>query len=538
MQRICVDLKEFKSIREQGGVYVDKTQYIYDIFGGGTYFFLARPRRFGKSLLCTTLAELFEGNRELFKGLWIDNSDWKWTKHPVIRLDMSKAAAKTGTVETVRQGIINMLINNAEKHGITDLEKNTPSLMFEQLIKKAHKTTGNKVVVTIDEYDKPLLDVIDNPSQNAEIHKELSDFYSQLKPAEDNLRCVLITGVFKFTQTSIFSGLNNLNDITFSPKAGELLGYTEQEIKTFFAEHLNALAIKHELPVEEMMSTLRKKYNGYRFGIDIGINKLSPGVYNPYALNYVFTEQQLLAKWFASGSPTAMLKQLSTEGFSGFDAKRLHVEFNTLNTSCSPADITPISMLYYAGYMTMHDCYVDKDGEEPIAIIKLDFPSSEVRDAFAKNLLPELLHKSADQISQLAVRIKDIFRAQKIEKLQNVLNDLLSTATYEVFCRPYDSEPKENLYQIAFHCLFITANFRTVMEDTTNEGRIDITVELPDIVYLFELKMNRPATDAIQQIKDTEYPRKFKLTQKKVYGIGLSISSENRKITELVYEIL
>ncbi|MBM3893864.1 hypothetical protein FJ365_05740 [Candidatus Dependentiae bacterium] len=538
MQTICVDLKEFKSIRELNGVYVDKTKHIYDVLGRGKYFFFARPRRFGKSLLCSTLGELFEGNRALFNGLWIDKSDWQWTKHPVIRLDMSKAASKSGTTDSLRQGITDLLLQNAKNLGITDLEKDLPFLMFRRLIEKANECYGQKTVVIIDEYDKPILDVIDDENRRKEIRQELSDFYSQLKPAEDNLRFVLITGVFKFTQTSIFSGLNNLNDITFSPKAAALLGYTEDEISIFFAEHLQALAAKANTSIDAMMDILRRKYNGYVFGVDILAKTLGCSVYNPFALNYVFNDLQLLDKWFASGSPTAMMKKLSAEGFTGFDAKRLNIEFNTLNTSCSPTNITPISMLYYAGYVTMHNCYLDTSGENPVVMLQLNFPSSEVRNAYAKHLLPELLNKSFDHINQFALQIKDIFREQKLADLQEVLNDLLSTTTYQIFTRSHDRAPKENLYQIAFHCLFIVANFKSVMEDSTNQGRIDITVELPHVVYLFELKMNEPADSAIQQIKHTDYPKKFKLTQRTVYGIGVSIDKEKRTVSELAWEML
>ena len=538
MQEICVDRKEFKVIREMGGVYVDKTKHIYDIFGRGLYYFLARPRRFGKSLLCTTLRALFRGERELFKDLWIDSSDWNWQKYPVLYFDMSFASSKTGTAETVRKGIINMLKDNAEKLGITDLELKTPALMFEQLINKTKDITGQNVVVIIDEYDKPLLDVIDEGQRYKEIHQEISDFYSQLKPAEERLRFVFITGVFKFTQTSIFSGLNNLKDITLSAKAGELLGYTEQEIRHFFAEHLSVLASECELPVEEMIIRLRNQYNGYRFGVHTGSKKLSSGVYNPYALNYVFNDFELIDKWFASGSPTAMIKKLTKDGFSGFVAEHLKVAFNTLNTSCSPDGMTSLSTLYYAGYITMHECYEDKTGDEPVTMLKLDFPSTEVRNAYAKNLLPELLQKNFEEVNQFASCIKDIFREQKLADLHELFNDLLSTTTYEIFTRSHDKLPKENFYQVAFHCLFIVANFRTVMEDSTNRGRIDISVELPDVVYLFELKMNESAATAIQQIKDTDYPRKFKLTNRTVYGIGVSIDKETRTVTELLWEIL
>ncbi len=538
MQKIYLTEKEFRSIRTKGGVYVDKTKHIYDLFKDDLYFFLARPRRFGKSLLCTTLGELFEGNRELFKGLWIDNSDWKWQKHPVIRLDMSKAASKNGTAETVREGMINMLNDNAEKLGVTNLELDTPYLMFEQLIKKAKDIFNKNVVIIIDEYDKPLLDVIDETARHIEIHRELSDFYSQLKPAESNLKFVLITGVFKFTQTSIFSGLNNLNDITFDPAAAEIVGYTEQEIQTFFAQHLEALALKNNMPTEEMIVTLRKKYNGYRFGIDVDTGKLAGSVYNAYALNYVFEKQQQLQKWFESGSPTALIKKLAEKQFLELSPKELLVSFEALNNSCSPDEITSLSMLYYAGYMTMRQCDIDTSGAEPETIITLDFPNTDVAQAFAKKLLPLLLRTTIEAVDHLIRNLNNAFKQQRLEDFKDLLNDILAPINYQVLTWPNNPIPLENLYQIVFHNTFRACNVRTAMEDTTIRGRIDISVELANVVYLFEIKRDESAASAIQQIKDRDYARKFKHLNKKIYAIGASINAKDRIVTELAWELL
>ncbi len=538
MQEILLTNQSFRKIREANGLYIDKTKQMYNLFARDTYFFLARPRRFGKSLLCSTLGELFAGNRQLFKGLWIDNSDWTWKQYPVIHLDMTSAISSTGDSQEVRKKLLLMITLLAKQHAIDISLAIDPASALNLLIKGIFDSHGNQVVVIIDEYDKPLLDAIDKTDKFPGIHDELRAFYSPLKLLDDQLKYVFITGVFKFAKTSIFSGFNNLNDITFDIPAADICGYTEQEIRLFFAEHLEALATVHKLSVEEMMDSLRKKYNGYKFGLNIATAELSAGVYNAFALNYVFAKQQQLDKWFESGSPQAMMKQLARDGFSGFDPKSLNVEFNTLNTSCSPDGMTSLCTLYYAGYVTMRECYVDNSGKKPITMVKLDFPSEEVSDAYAKHLLPELLNKNFDQINQFALQLKDAFREQKLETLHELLNDLLSTTTYEIYTRSHDRAPKENLYQIAFHCLFIVANFRSVMEDSTNQGRIDITVELPEIVYLFELKMDKPAAGAIQQIKTTDYPRKFKAMGKKVYGIGVSISTQDRKVADVQWEAL
>ncbi len=534
MQKIYVTEKDFKEIRAKGGLYVDKTKYIYNLFRDDKYFFLARPRRFGKSLLCATLSELFKGNRDVFKGLWIDSSDWSWQSYPVINLDMSKVAAPTATAADTRKGIVDLLLSNAKKLGIADLVIDTPYLMFQKLIEKTKEITGKTVVIIIDEYDKPLLDVIDDTPRHIAIHKELSAFYSQLKPAEDNLRFVLITGVFKFTQTSIFSGLNNLNDITFDMSAAELVGYTEHEIRTFFAKHLAALAEKNNTSTEDMIISLRKQYNGYKFGLDIDSQQLSGGVYNPFALNYVFEKQHQTDTWFTSGSPTALIKKLAEKQFKALTPQSLTIAFNRLNESCSPDDITALSLLYYAGYVTLKQ-YADTK-------VTLDFPNAEVAEAFVGKLLPLILEKSTSTVATITDDIRNALLNQQIDLLKDLLNDALAPASYLTFKKPNSNSataiPQENLFQIAFYYLFIGSRLKTVMEDGTIRGRIDISVELKDVVYLFEFKMDESAASAIEQIKERDYARKFRESSRKIYAVGVSISSINRTATEITYEFV
>ncbi len=532
MQKICLDLKEFKTIRQQGGLYVDKTKYIYEIFGNGSYFFLARPRRFGKSLLCATLAELFAGNRHLFKGLWIDGSDWAWKKHPVIRLDMSKAASPVATPEEVRGYMVDLLNSSAKHLGLpaNTLRQGTPMAMLSDLIAQAKEAFGEQVVVIIDEYDKPLLDVIQDRSRYTAIQEELSAFYSQLKPAEEDIRCVLITGVFKFTKTSIFSGLNNLNDITFKPRAAALLGYTEQEIRAVFADHLAAVAAAYKKTVDEMMLVLRDRYNGYFFGVNLASNELSAGVYNPYAMNYVFAEQQQLDRWFSSGSPSALIKKLTSEQFEALEPARLTMSFSALETSCSPDDMTALSMLYYAGYLTLKHCFNKK--------VTLGFPNAEVAGAFSDALLPALLQKSVFFVAGLIDEIHDLFCQERLDDLKQLLNDALAPVAYPVLAQPAASAEllPERVYQIAFYYLFIASKMPTTLEDMTNRGRIDIVVEGPRSFYIFELKINEPASVAIAQIKEKEYTAKFRHKGKQLYAVGISIDTAKRSVAELMWE--
>jgi hypothetical protein len=538
MQEIFVSLKEFKSIRQQNGVYIDKTEHIYNIFRQEGYFFLARPRRFGKSLLCTTLAELFAGNRELFKDLWIDQSNWQWEKHPVLYFDMTNASSKAGTAETVREGIFNMLRRNAEAFGITDLVGSTPCLMLGNLIEKAKKAYGKNTVVIIDEYDKPLLDVIDDPTRTKEVHQELSDFYSQLKPAEKNLRCVLITGVFKFTQTSIFSGLNNLNDITFDPKAAALVGYTEDEIRHFFTEHLAALATKNKLSVDAMMAKLQQQYNGYSFGIDIDADQLFGGIYNPYALNYIFAKQQQLDEWFASGSPAVLMKKLVAEQLHALTPQELNLDFKALKTSCSPNKLSSTMLLYYAGYMTMKACSTNRFTDPTETTITLDFPSSTVRKAFSDQLFPALMQDQQYEAKSIVTATKTLLRNRQLDELQQLLNDVLAHVSYDLLTRPHDKQARENIYQIIFVILFSACGMRVTAEEQTNRGRMDIMVELHDLAYIMELKMDQPAGVAIDQIQKKEYGAKFRHLGTELYVVGISISATQRRVQEVAWKAM
>ncbi len=402
MQLICVDEQSFAKLRKKGGIYVDKTKYLYDVFKDGTYFFISRPRRFGKSLLCSTIAELFSNNRPLFKNTWIDQSDWDWQEHPVIRLDMTKAAGAASDAAVVRQGMINILNENAIRLGIDTLIEQAPHLMFRQLINKIYLKTGMGVVVVIDEYDKPLLDVIADPHRYKDIHKELAAFYGQLKASSEELRLVFFTGVFKFAQTSIFSGLNNITDLTFSHIAAEMLGYTEDEIKTFFPEHLAALADGYKVPVPAMLERLRGQYNGYTFGVNDKTASLVGSVYNPFAINHVFHQQQMVDQWFVSGTPSALLAKLREKQIKAIDAEELYIEFNILKASCEPDQMTAVALLYYAGYMTLKNYTIQQKS------VTLDFPNAEVAQATSRHLLPLITCKEDTNFGPITRKLNSL----------------------------------------------------------------------------------------------------------------------------------
>jgi len=526
MQLICLDEQSFPEIRAKNGVYVDKTRCMYDLFRDGKYFFISRPRRFGKSLLCSTLAALFSGKRDLFKGLWIEQSDWSWQSFPVIHLDMTAAASPDYQVHHVRHAIENELGKIAKKHGLEDVHDAQIPVFFGNLLQALFQKTGQHVVVIIDEYDKPLLDIFGHSERYSAIHGVLNGMYGQLKKSSPYLRFVLLTGVFKFAKTSVFSGLNNIKDLTFDPKAAELLGYTEQEIQDYFPEYLERLCKKLSKTKQELIEILREKYNGYSFGIDTDTEGITGSVYNPFALNYVFSEQQLLERWFISATPTFLIQKLKEQSFIGIDPSALIAPFRTLEDSCGPDDLTPLSLLYYAGYVTL------KNYNQRQRKITLDFPNAEVAQAFSASLLPAIANKPQTSFGRITSLINDLLYDKNPEGLKDALNQALAMMPYFMF------GTQESYYQTVIYLFFNASSVITIAEDMSNRGRADITVLLPEVIYIFELKMNQSAELALQQVKQRGYAEKYRHLGREMYAVGIELSSDDRVVKDLIFEKL
>lgn len=541
----CSD-SSFREIRTNNGFYVDKTEQIYDRLGFGKYFFLTRPRRFGKSLLCSTLKELFSGNRDLFKGLWIEQSDWKWDSHPIIHLDMTSVSSGSSSIEALRSSMLDVIYHFAQEHEISLNLTIEPARVFSNLIVALHKKYGKRVVVIIDEYDKPLTTLIDQPDAYAQTLQELKAFYGQLKSMSEHLRFVFITGVFKFAQAGIFSDLNNLTDLTFDPRVGTLLGYTQEELETNFDEGIDALAAKLGKSRDEMLGLLKDKYNGYHFGHDNDSNELSPGVYNPFGINHTFAANALLKTWFQSGNPTALIKKIRAEECQPLLHQNLVIKQEALTSSISPATITPLSMLYYAGYLTINSY----DPES--SLLTLVPPNIEVSQAFSNQLISELVPRQATAITTIAVAITKLLQAQSFDlsstarknpstgsgravaftpefiegsRLQDLLNQALANIGYQLLLS------REDQYQLAFFMLFNSGGLRTRVEDVTQDGRIDIVIEMRHCLYIIELKIEQPAAVGIEQIKAKDYVRKFKHMNLPVWAIGIKLAGKKEDET-------
>ncbi len=410
MPRLIIsDRSDFKYIRQSNAVYVDKTKQIYDCMVHKTYSFLSRPRRFGKSLLCSTLKELFLANRELFKGLWIDNSDWEWKKHPVIHLDMTSASGKGKEIKDIERALFLQLEDVAEEFGIHIKEEDRVETCFSEILKALCAKTGVGVVVIIDEYDKPMLDALGYPEHMKDNQALLQRFYAQLKNSSEYLRFVFLTGVYKFAQTSVFSGLNNIQDLTFDIKAGDLCGYTQEEMETNFGPEIDALMTKASWSRAELLIQLKENYNGYIFGYDAITGELSKSVYNSFAINTVFSSNEIVQNgWFRTGSPSFLIKQLELREFEPIQTEKLTIDPSILINSCRPESLTIETLLYFAGYVTIKE-YVKEDRN-----LVLHLPNQEVSSALAKEIMPRMERKRISSVAEFE-NVQNTAQAQSFE---------------------------------------------------------------------------------------------------------------------------
>lgn len=514
--KISCSESSFREIRTNGGLYVDKTHEIYINLGFGKYFFIARPRRFGKSLLCSTLVEMFSGSKDLFDGLWIEKSDWKWETHPVIHFDMTFVASGNATKESLRSSMLNVIYRIAQEHDIPLNLTIEPASVFSNLVIALHKKYGQRVVVIIDEYDKPLTELIDKPDVYMQILTELKTFYGQLKPLTAHLRFVFITGVFKFARAGIFSDLNNLTDLTFSPAAGQLVGYTQEELEANFSEVIDALGVKLGKSRDEMLQILKDKYNGYHFGHEQSSALISDGIYNPFGINHTFANNDLLEKWFESGNPAALIKKLHVEECQELLYKHLVCHKDALTSSFSPATMTSLAMLYYAGYLTI-GAY-----DPETSTLSLRFPNTEVSRAFSTRLINELVPEKLTALVYIANEITKTLRAQSFDSLQSLFNQALANIGYQLLLS------REDQYQLAFFMLLNCGGLRARVEEVTQDGRIDIIIEMHTCVYILELKIDQAAVDAIGQIKNKDYARKYRHLNVPIWAIGLKLAAKQK----------
>lgn len=510
-----IGIQTFSEIRKRGYTYVDKTHYIEKLLAVGKNFFLSRPRRFGKSLLLSTLHSYFEGDRKLFKGLALDKADVQWKPIPVFHFDFN---AENYLDKRGLEYILDYHLRHYEKIYGRDPQDTTISQRFNRLIYHAYERTGEEVAILIDEYDKPLLAIEDNESLFVKNQNILKGFFGNLKTMDRYIKFAMITGVARFSKVSIFSDLNNLNDISLSPKYADICGWTMQEVEDTFKDGIVDLSKDLGYSYDETLNKLKVMYDGYMFA------EGGQRLYNPFSLLNALYHGQLGYYWYQTGTPTFLAKRIRKAGISLPSLNRC-LAFASQLTDVGLHDKNPIPLLFQTGYLTIKG--VDGD------LYTLEFPNKEVEIGFARNLQPLYL----PQMDNLAGPFSIVeFQKELASGNPHAFMLRMQTLLKEI---PYEKHD-EQLYQNFVYLLFTLVGANAKMEEHTNVGRPDIVVCTPSYVYVFEFKINQSAEAAIKQIRDRDYAGKYLMDSRKVFLIGANFSNTApaRGLTDFLIESL
>ena len=512
-KKLPIGIQTFREIREDNCYYVDKTGMAVHLVQTGKAYFLSRPRRFGKSLFLDTLKELFEGNRALFTGLAAESA-WDWgKKHPVIRVSFSDGVLQSRA--QLDQRIEEILQDNERRFGLQS-EHLSIGGRFADLIRQAHEATGQRAVVLIDEYDKPILDNIDHRAIATEMREGLKNLYSVLKGADAHLKFVFLTGVSKFSEVSLFSGLNNLTDITLDAPYSTLCGYTDADVDTVFAPELPGLDRQQ----------IRDWYNGY--------NWLGTSVYNPFDLLLLFRSREFRPYWFETGTPTFLIQLLIERQFFTPDLARLQSSMALL--SAFDVDcIEPEALLFQAGYLTVLERTQPIEGQW---VYTLGYPNREVKASLNAALLGGL---GAPERNSFAVRLKliELLKSADLPALKELFHAFYASIPHQWFTQNTIAQ-YEGYYASVFYSYFAALGLEIALEDSTNQGRIDMTVLFADQVFLFEFKVveSSPSGSALQQLKDRAYADKYRSRGEPIHLIGVEFSKASRNIVGFGVETL
>ena len=514
-QRIYpIGVQNFESLRKDGYLYVDKTALIYQMVTTGSYYILSRPRRFGKSLLISTLEAYFQGKKELFKGLAMEQLEEKWTVHPVLRLDLN--IEKYDTVESLNNILESNLSHWEKIYGANPSDKSF-SLRFAGIIRRACEQTGQRVVVLVDEYDKPLLQSIGNKEVQTELRNTLKTFYGVLKTMDECIKFALLTGVTKFGKVSVFSDLNNLMDISMDKRYTEICGISEQELHTCLKEDTEALAISKQTTVEDITEKLRIRYDGYHFAPDTG------GMYNPFSVLNTFARMEFGSYWFETGTPTYLVELLRNNDYRLDEVNGTVVGIEALS-GVDAADTDPIPVIFQSGYLTI------KDYNSRFNTYTLGYPNKEVEEGFVNFLVPFYTPIRETRGAFEVQRFVQEVESGDIDGFFTRLRSFFSDTTYELV------RQQELHYSNVLYIVFRLMGFYTQVEYHTSNGRIDLVLQTPDYIYVMEFKLHGTAEEALQQINEKGYALPFEKDPRTLYKIGVSFSPETRNIDTWVVE--
>ena len=512
-----VGIQTFERIRKENKLYIDKTEYVYRMtHSGGCYFFLSRPRRFGKSLLVSTFESYFSGKKELFEGLAIEKLEQEWMEYPVLHFDMS--GGKHMEKEQLEDYLSNRLEAEERKWGTTHSKRGVNDRLTE-LITTAYEISGKQVVVLIDEYDAPMLDVAHEKKTLDELRNVMRNFYSPLKMCEPMLRFVFLTGITKFSQVSIFSELNNIKNISLDDEYAGVCGITKEELLTQMSEDIDMLAEAQGMTREETIAKLKENYDGYHF------SPASPDVFNPYSLLNCFDDKNFGAYWFSSGTPTYLINMLrkfkvlpakigrSLARSSAFDAPTENLK-----------TITPL--LYQSGYITI------KGYDKMSQLFTLDLPNKEIKVGLFESLLPYYLEGMYAEEGDVAIaQMSVLIRQGDMDGALRLFQEFLGTVPY---CNNTNYEG--HYQQVLFIIFTLLTHFVVDVEVHTPNGRVDVVMETEDTLYLIELKLNKSAQAAMQQINLKQYDQRFARCGKPIVKVGVNFDAKKGNIEDWTIE--
>jgi hypothetical protein len=502
-----IGIQSFEKNREGGYVYVDKTEYIYNLAHSGCYYFLSRPRRFGKSLLVSTMEAYFKGRKELFKDLAIERLEKDWTEYPVLHFDFSGGSFIS--LNDLTEKIDGFLCAWEKIYGKENDYESMPE-RFSAVIDAAHTKTGEKVVVLIDEYEKPIIDNMDSPELMDQFRRTLQGIYSVLKGKDKFIRFAFLTGVTKLGKMSIFSGLNNLEDISMNPDYSSICGITSDELRSYFGESVERLAEFNHLSVEDCYAKLAQMYDGYHFSV------MSEGVYNPFSLLNTFKSRLFRFYWYGTGTPTFLVRYLKKAQIQLEDISRKDVREEAL-TDANYDDPKPVALMYQTGYLTI------KNYNPKRFSYNLDYPNEEVKRGFV-NSLSEIFTPSLADGKFSVFSFADDVNAGDVESFMNRFTAFLADNSYKV------QGELEVYFQNTMSIFFKLIGFEVKTEYETSDGRVDIVMETDKYVYIIELKRDLNPEAALQQIEAKGYDRPFLASGKQIIKLGINFSSETRTI--------
>jgi hypothetical protein len=509
-KQLPIDMSTFSRIIKEGYLYIDKTEQIARLFTTGKrYFFLSRPRRFGKSLLISTLKSLFRGEKELFDDLWIGKQkDFKWQDYPVIHIDFSLAQYRTP--EELEQSLNWMLDRCAKEYDITLSNIHTPKAKLVTLVEALAKL--NTVVILIDEYDKPILDHLHDPAKANAQREVLKSFYDVFKGLDEYLRCIFITGVSKFAKTSVFSGLNNLTELFYTPEGADLVGYTQNELETFFAQYIEDLASEQKESIDSIKEKIKHWYNGYQF------SKKPIKIYNPYSIGYLFSNSRFENYWFESGTPTFLIEHLKRKPWTLRDVENKAFHIALLGTF--QIDNIPLETLFFqSGYLTI------KEYDEQYDVYRITYPNDEIRQSIGILELGVLTGTNASTMVNTLYQLRYALENKNLDVFAQTIRSLLANIP------SYLHIEREAYYHSLIQLLCTTLGLATSCEVVTSKGRIDLVLFTEKYIYVIELKFNTSAQKALEQIHEKKYYEKYQLSGKEIILVGLALNYKEKELS-------